>query len=42
MIKTFPDRIEIPRFVSDNFQSRWFLNTIEKLSKKAKKKLLEI
>jgi GT2 family glycosyltransferase len=40
LIKTFPDRIEIPKFVSNNFQSKWFLNTIEKLSKKAKKKLV--
>jgi len=41
LIKTFPDRIEIPKFVSDNIQSNWFINVIEKLSKKAKKKLLE-
>ena len=41
LIKTFPDRIEIPKFVSDNFQSRWFLDIIEKLCKKAKRKLLE-
>ena len=41
LIKTFPDRIEIPKFVSNNFQSQWFLNKIENLSKKAKKKLLE-
>ncbi len=39
LIKTFPDRIEIPKFVSNNFQSKWFLNTIENLSKKAKEKL---
>jgi len=41
LIKTFPDRIEIPKFVSNNFQSQWFLNIIENLSKKAKEKLLE-
>ena len=41
LIKTFPDRIEIPKFVSNNFQSQWFLNKIENLSKKAKEKLLE-
>ena len=41
LIKTFPDRIEIPKFVSDNVQSNWFLNTLENLSKKAKKKLFK-
>lgn len=41
LIKTFPDRIEIPKFVSNNSQSQWFLNIIENLSKKAKAKLLE-
>lgn len=41
LIKTFPDRIEIPKFVSNNFQSQWFLNIIENLSKKAKEKLLK-
>ena len=41
LIKTFPDRIEIPKFVSDNVQSNWFLNTLENLSKNAKKKLFK-
>lgn len=41
LIKTFPDRIEIPKFVSDNVQSNWFLNTLENLSKKAKKKIFK-
>lgn len=39
LIKEFPDRIEIPKKVSEGFHSKIFLNLIEFLSKKAKKKL---
>jgi GT2 family glycosyltransferase len=39
LIKEFPDRIEIPKDVSEGFLSEKFLNLIESLSKKAKKKL---
>lgn len=39
LIKEFPDRIEIPKDVSEGFYSKIFLNMIESLSKKAKKKL---
>ena len=40
LIKEFPDRIEIPKDVSEGFYSKVFLNIIEYLSKKAKNKLM--
>jgi len=40
LIKEFPDRIEIPKDVSEGFHSKVFLNIIEYLSKKAKNKLI--
>ena len=39
LIDTFPNRIEIPKFVSNNFLTQLFVNSIEKLSIKAKNKL---
>ena len=39
LINTFPNRIEIPKFVSNNFLTQLFINSIEKLSIKAKNKL---
>ena len=41
LIKEFPDRIEVPKDVSEGFQSKVFLNLIEFLSKKAKKQLIK-
>jgi len=40
LIKDFPDRIEIPKDVSEGFHSKIFLNIIEYLSKKVKNKLI--
>jgi GT2 family glycosyltransferase len=40
LIKEFPDRIEVPKDVSEGFHSKIFLNMIEYLSKKAKNKLI--
>jgi len=40
LIKEFPDRIEVPKDVSEGFHSKIFLNIIEYLSKKAKNKLI--
>lgn len=39
LIKQFPDFIEVPENVSKGFQSKWFLNLLNKLSKNAKKKI---
>ena len=41
LIKEFPDRIEVPKDVSEGFPSKVFLNMIEFLSKKAKKQLIK-
>ena len=41
LIKEFPDKIEVPKDVSEGFPSRVFLNMIEFLSKKAKKQLIK-
>ena len=39
--KEFPDRIEVPKDVSEGFQNKIFLNLIEFLSKKAKRQLIK-
>ena len=41
LIKEFPDRIEVPKDVSEGFQNKIFLNLIEFLSKKAKRQLIK-
>ena len=40
LIRQFPDLIEVPENVSKGFQSKWFLNLLNKLSKNAKNKIL--
>ena len=41
LIKEYPDRIEVPKDVSEGFQNKIFLNLIEFLSKKAKRQLIK-